>query len=411
MSVPAAIEDLRLRAESLRDQLIRWCNQNSGSENVDGLAKMHDLLAQAFSELGEVNSEVLPGTAARLLRIRFRPNAPRQILFSGHYDTVYGANHAFQRCDILSGDRLRGPGVADMKGGLLVVLAALQAFNRTPGCDQIGGEILLTPDEETGSIASREKVEEAAARHSFALVFEPARENGNLVRARMGTGIFTVRCRGRAAHAGRSPESGRNAILALAEFLPKADAIGKAMPNVLANVGLISGGSAVNIVPDLAEAQINLRVARAADGEKLLSQLREAAAPINRLEGYSLEILGQFNRAPKEISPADQVLFDTWQSVGSKLAEKIDWQDVGGGSDGNLLSAKGLPTLDGLGPVGGQLHSPEEFIDLTSLVSRAQIAAHFLHRLAVQPTLLPERLFPFPRLSKSTRAPIDDQRS
>ncbi|HEU5081042.1 MAG TPA: hydrolase [Opitutaceae bacterium] len=389
MPVPASIQEISQRAEALRDHLIHWANQNSGSNNFAGLAKMHDLLATDFAAVGEVTSIALPDTRARALRIRFSPEAPRQILFSGHYDTVYGGDHPFQRCQVLDNKLLRGPGVADMKGGLLVMLTALQSFARTPHAERIGGEIILTPDEEIGSVGSRALLEEAAPRHAFALVFEPARENGNLVRARMGTGIFTARCRGRSAHAGRAPETGRNAILALAEYLPRADALAKNIPDILLNVGLISGGAAPNIVPDLAEAQINIRVARANDGETVLQQLREAAAPINAREGFSLEIIGQFNRPPKEITAFDESLFGAWQQSAGAFGEKLCWQDVGGGSDGNLLAAVGLPTLDGLGPVGGELHSPNEYVRLTSLVSRAQVAAYFLHRLAAGEIQLP----------------------
>jgi glutamate carboxypeptidase len=169
----------------------------------------------------------------------------------------------------------------------------------------------------------------------------------------------------------------------LAEFLQRTEPIAREIPGVLLNVGLITGGSAANIVPDLAEAQMNIRATQMADGEAVLQRLRDAAAPINAREGFSLEIAGQFNRPPKEISAADEALFQAWQSTALAFGERLGWQDVGGGSDGNLLSAVGLPTLDGLGAVGGELHSPNEFVYLTSLVSRAQIAALFLHRLAI----------------------------
>ena len=212
-----------MKSIPLVDLLIRWADQNSGSDNIAGLAAMRTLLAEEFGTLQDAVVETieLPGTAARALRIRFRPTAPIQVLFSGHYDTVYSSDHAFQKCTRVDDQTLRGPGVADMKGGLVVMLAALRSFENSAVVEKLGGEILLTPDEETGSVASAAILEAAARsrRFAFALVFEPARANGDLVRSRKGTGIYTLTVQGRAAHAGRDPSSGRNAIVALAEIL------------------------------------------------------------------------------------------------------------------------------------------------------------------------------------------------
>lgn len=382
MLVPPEIAGLAQRAEELQERLTGWANQNSGSDHFAGLAAMHALLVEGFQQVGLVESVALPGTPARALVVRFRPQARWQILFSGHYDTVYAADHAFQHCTQIDQRTLRGPGVADMKGGLVVMLAALTTLQQLPAGEQIGGTVLLSPDEEIGSASTRSLLENEAPRHDFGLVFEPSRENGDLVRARMGTGIFTVTCRGRSAHAGRAAQEGRNAIVALAEFLPKADALNRDFPGILLNIGRISGGGAVNIVPELAQAEINLRVSRQEDIARVLHYLEEAAAPIRAREGYSLSIEGKFNRLPKEVTDDDEQLFAQWRECGRELGVALDWQDVGGGSDGNLLAAAGLATLDGLGPVGGQLHSPGEYVKLDSLVPRAQIAALFLHRLA-----------------------------
>jgi glutamate carboxypeptidase len=371
---------------ALRDLLTSWCNINSGSENVAGLERMRHALAAEFAKLPHATVEevALPGANAKALRVRIRPAAPRQLLFSGHYDTVYGAEHPFQTCTLVDEHTLRGPGVADMKGGLVVMLAALREFEASPLAAQIGYEILLTPDEETGSVASRPAIEAAArsGRFEFALVFEPARANGDLVKSRKGTGIFTVACHGRAAHAGRDPSAGRNAILALAEYLPHVDALNRELPGVMLNIGQIRGGGAVNIVPDYAEALVNIRITRAVDEPLVLNRLRELAASINAREGFRLEISGQFNRSPKETTPAEEKIFAVWQQCARELGVSLSWQHVAGGSDGNLLSAAGLPNLDGLGVVGDHLHSDREFVHLPSLVERAQIAACFLEKFA-----------------------------
>ena len=391
MSLPAAISDLPRRAGGLRDLLIRWANQNSGSSSPAGLAAMARLLQAEFGRLGPVEAVPLAGNPAPALRLRVRPAAPLQVFLSGHYDTVYDTDHPFQTCTLLAPDRLRGPGVADMKGGLVVMLAALQAFEKTPHAARLGYEVLLGPDEETGSQGTAPLLEEAARRHRLALVFEPARANGDLVRSRKGTGIFTLTCHGRAAHAGRAPEAGRNAILALCDILPKAEALTRELPGLMVNVGAIQGGGAANIVPDRAEAVLNARVTRPGEDTHFLKRLHDLCAPWHARDGYRIEIGGGFNRGPKVETPAETALFAEWRRGAREFGLELDWQHVGGGSDGNILSAAGLPNLDGLGCVGDHLHSPEEFCHLPSLTQRAQVAALFLHRVAAGEIALPAK--------------------
>lgn len=371
---------------AMRDLLLSWANINSGSGNLAGLACMRAALAAEFGQLAgvEVEHVALATTEAKALRIRLRPGAPVQLVLSGHYDTVYDVGHPFQHCTLLDANTLRGPGVSDMKGGLVVMLAALREFECSPHAAQLGFEIILTPDEETGSAASRPLLEATAAtkRHAFALIFEPARANGDLVKSRKGTGIFTVTVHGRAAHAGRDPGAGRNAILALADLLPQVDALGRELPGVMINVGAIRGGGTVNIVPDFSSADINVRVTRAGDDAIFLRRLGEILAPLNARDGYRAEVSGRFNRGPKIETPFEETLFAAWQQCGREVGANFSWQHVGGGSDGNLLSAAGLPNLDGLGVVGDHLHSAGEFMHLPSLTERARIAARFLAKLA-----------------------------
>ena len=371
---------------ALRDLLISWANLNSGSENLAGLERMRAALRAAFGTIDGATVEDVPlaGTAACALRVRQRPAAPLQILLSGHYDTVYGAADPFQVCTLLNPTTLRGPGVSDMKGGIVVMLGALREFERSPSSAHLGYEILRTPDEETGSVASRPLLEATAAakRHAFALVFEPARANGDLVKSRKGTGIFTLTVHGRAAHAGRDPAAGRNAILALCALLPQVDALGRELPGVMVNVGAIRGGGTVNIVPDFACAEVNVRVTGVGDAAAFFVRLDALLAGVSARDGYRAARSGQFNRGPKVETPFEENLFAAWQQCGRELGVSFSWQHVGGGSDGNLLSAAGLPNLDGLGPVGDHLHSPEEFVHLPSLVERAQIAARFLTKLS-----------------------------
>ncbi len=370
----------------LRDRLIRWANQNSGSDNLPGLAAMLGLLEADFAALPGVTTERVPcaNTAAQALRVRYRPEAPHQVLLSGHFDTVYSADNPFQRCELVDDRTLRGPGVTDMKGGLVVMLAALQSYLASNPPATLGFEVLLTPDEETGSFGSAALFAEAAKRHRLGLVFEPARPNGSLVQSRKGTGNFVATARGRAGHAGKSPSDARNAIAALAEFLVGAHRIPAEMPGVLLNIGLIRGGSeATNVVPDFAQALLDVRITRTVERDAVLARLAELAAPINTREGLRIEITGSFNRPPKECGPVEETVFAAYQQCGRELGlAPFSWVHAGGGSDGNLLSAAGLPNLDGLGVIGDHLHSDREFCILPSLVERAQLCALFLRKLA-----------------------------
>lgn len=386
MTIPRAISRLPERADELSRTLIRWCEQNSGSHHPAGLDAMLELLASAFGELPGATIERVPldGTARRALRVRQRPGAPRQVLCSGHYDTVYDAADPFQRCERLAPGRLRGPGVADMKGGLLTMLAALTAFEQTPAAAQVGYEVLLGPDEEIGSPGTAPLLAAAAPRFELGLVFEPARPNGDLVHSRKGIGNFTVTSHGRAAHAASGGQQGRNAIAALAEYLVAVHRLPQELPGVLLNIGSIRGGGpATNVVPDRAEASLDVRVTQTADRTAVLARLEALAAPINARDGHRLELTGGFSRPPMERSAAADAAFAAWQAAGRDLGlAPFSWVHAGGASDANNLVAAGLPCLDGLGPVGDRLHSAEEWCDLPSLVDRAQVAALWLHRFA-----------------------------
>ncbi len=393
MSLPPSIAHLPARRPELTALLLRWCNQNSGSDHPAGLAVMLALLETAFRRLPGAAVERVPlaGTAAQLLRIRVRPDAKIRLLLSGHYDTVYGAGDPFQTCDFLSDDKLRGPGTADMKGGLLTLLAALEAFEQTPHASRLGYEVLLNPDEETGSFGAAPVFAEIAPTCTFGLVFEPARPNGDLVQSRKGTGNFTAVSHGRAAHAASPTRAGRNAIAALAEFLADAHRLPDTMPGVLLNIGNISGGGpATNVVPDQARAQLDIRITRLSERAAVLARLQDLAAPINARDGHRLEITGGFNRPPMESSPAAAAVFAAWQDAGRALAlPPFNWVHTGGASDGNTLFAAGLPCLDGLGPIGDRLHSPEEWVQPSSIMERAQLAALVLHRIAAGEVTLP----------------------
>ena len=390
--IPPSIAALPARTAELGALLERWANINSGSGHAAGLARMADTLRADFSRafpaatIEEINTDA-PGfnpPGSRALRIRLRPAAPTQVFLCGHYDTVYEADDVFQVCRWLDATTLNGPGVADMKGGLVTILAALQAFEATPHAASVGWEVLLTPDEETGSHGTAHLFRGAARDHQFGFVFEPGRPNGNIIHSRKGTGGLVAICHGRAAHAAKVPNDGRSAILALAEFLLDAAKIPSEMPDVMVNVGNIRGGTAAtNVVPHFAESEIDIRITKIADSKPLLARFQALADRINTRDGIKLTLKGGFNRPPKECLPAEEAVFPEWQRAARDVGvPEFTWVHGGGGSDGNFLTAGGLPNLDGIGPIGDNLHSDREFCRVETIAPRAQIVALFLHRVA-----------------------------
>ena len=397
--IPPSIAALPVRTAELGALLERWANINSGSGHAAGLARMADTLRADFSHafpaatIEEINTDA-PGfnpSGSRALRIRLRPAAPTQVFLCGHYDTVYEADDAFQVCRWLDATTLNGPGVADMKGGLVTILAALQAFEATPHAASVGWEVLLTPDEETGSHGTAHLFRGAARDHQFGFVFEPGRPNGNIIHSRKGTGGLVATCHGRAAHAAKVPNDGRSAILALAEFLLDAAKIPSEMPDVMVNVGNIRGGTAAtNVVPHFAESEIDIRITKIADSEPLLARFQALADRFNTRDGIKLTLKGGFNRPPKECLPAEEAVFPEWQRAARDVGvPEFTWVHGGGGSDGNFLTAGGLPNLDGIGPIGDNLHSDREFCRVETIAPRAQIVALVLHRVAAGEIQLP----------------------
>lgn len=385
MTIPTAIAGLPARTTEFGRLLTEWAQINSGSGHLAGLDRMRAALRSAYAVLpgAQIDEPPCPGTAAAL-RVRMRPEAPLRILLNGHFDTVYEADDPFQSCRWLDAERLNGPGVADMKGGLLTMLAALQAFEATPRANRIGWEVLLTPDEETGSHGSRALLQAAAHANHFGLVYEPARPNGDLVRSRKGTGAVVVTCRGRAAHAAKIPNDGRNAILALADFALAASHIPDDLRGVLINVANFRGGGpATNVVPDFATAELDVRITQASDRSGLAARLEKLAAAINAREGFQLEYHLRFNRPPKECHPVEETVFAAWQRNAATLGlPAFSWVHTGGASDGNFLSEAGLPNLDGLGPIGDGLHSSRETLLVPTIATRAQLTALFLDGVA-----------------------------
>ena len=377
------------------DQVTAWAAINSGSRNLVGLAEMAGLLADAFAALpGEIElQEAAPVEAmaadgrlnpvehGRNLHLRVRPEAPVQLLFTGHMDTVFGADHDFQTVFWRADGVLGGPGVADMKGGLAVMLAALQALETAANAASVGYDVLINSDEETGSLSSSGLIGELARGKAAALTYEPsALPDGTLAHARGGSGNYSVVVTGRAAHAGRNPQDGRNAIVAASALALELKAIEG--PDITINPAKIDGGSSNNVVPALAVLRFNIRPKTAEAAERFLGQLRHLLDNLEADHEVSTALYGGITRPPKPVDPQAQKLFDLVRRSGTDLGQEIGWKPSGGVCDGNNIAATGVPVVDTMGVRGGAIHSPDEFMIVSSLAERAALSALVLQKLA-----------------------------
>ncbi|HYJ30067.1 MAG TPA: hydrolase [Allosphingosinicella sp.] len=378
------------------DQVRAWAAVGSGSRNLTGLAEIAGLLADAFSGLPgalalvdaaaveEVDASGWrrPLDHGRNLHLRVRPEAPVQLLFTGHMDTVYGADHSFREVFWREpGTVLGGPGVADMKGGIAVMLAALEAVEASAPANRIGYEVVINSDEEVGSPGSAALIAAAAQGKHAALTYEPAAlPDGTLAGARPGSGNFSLVVTGRSAHAGRNPEDGRNALLAAADLALRLDRA-KA-PGLSVNPSKIDGGGPTNVVPDHAVLRINMRPRTPADQELGQYLLDEAVAAVAAERDLRIDIHGGWGRPPKPLTPEAEALFRLVARCGADLDLAIGWQDSGGVCDGNNIAASGVPVVDTMGVRGGAIHSPEEYLIVESLAERARLSALTILRLA-----------------------------
>lgn len=390
------VHALNSRKQLMIEQLHQFCVINSGTENLQGLAQMHQALSAAFMPIADkiqtpklaatttinMTGDTITQHCGDALFIRKRPELKRRVLLCGHMDTVYAANHSFQTLTYLNDNEINGPGVADMKGGLIVILHALAAFEENSSASELGWDVLINADEEIGSPTSSPFFTEIAANYQAALVYEPAMTiNGMLAKNRRGSGKLTLIATGKSAHVGRAFCEGRNAICYLAEAITSIHALNGQREGVTINVGKIAGGEALNVVPDKAVTKLDIRINQAEDEQWVRQQLTTLINKMKR-EDYSLTVQGEFGRPVKRISAATERLFTRIQHVGRELGLSIDWQDSGGCCDGNNLAQHGLPVIDTLGVRGGSIHSPNEFILLDSLVERASLNALLLLDLA-----------------------------
>ncbi len=393
-SLEAALLE-QVDASPMLEQVQTWSAINTGTGNLTGLAEQAGRLADAFSALpGDVRleepapasaitpaGEEAPVAYGKHLVLHVRPQAERRFLLTGHMDTVFPASHPFQGQTWLDEQTLNGPGVADMKGGIAVILAALKAFEASAAAQAVGYDVMINSDEETGSLSSAPLIAQLARGKAAALTYEPsALPDGTLAGARAGSGNWSVTIRGRSAHAGRNPDDGRNAIVAAAALALGLKALHR--DGLSVNPARIEGGSANNVVPDLAVLRFNIRPRHEQDTEEFSIQFKQLIKAIENEHEVSVHLHGGISRPPKPVDARAEKLFGIVEECSALLGQPITRKASGGVCDGNNIAACGVPVVDTMGVRGGAIHSPDEFLIVPSLEERAKLSALVLHRLA-----------------------------
>ncbi len=383
-------------AESV-ERLTRWCDTNSWSLDEKRLRQMAELLCEDFQHMGvEFTRMELPpvrvlGEDGRWaeqptgpgLLWHLRPEAAKRVLMMIHYDTVYPAEHQPSTCRV-DGSRMIGPGTADAKGGIATIYSALSAIMNLTLAENVGVSVFLNPDEEIGSPASKLLMQELAPQFDMALLFEPTLPDGTLVRARKGSGNFSLIVHGCSAHAGRDPGAGRNAIVQAARLTLALSALNSPETGVQINVGKVTGGGPLNQVPAKAVVQLNVRVDTDAALKQTQEQMRQLAEEYST-DGFRVEMEGEFHAPPKIPNDRFVALQKTVERAGQRVGRTIGWRDTGGACDGSKLAYLGLPNVDTLGVCGNGLHSSDEYCDLASLVSAASLVVAIILEFADHP--------------------------
>lgn len=346
--------------------LERMVSMESPSLDKQRTDKLVEYVGSRFQEIGGI-VEIIPAEKfGNHLCVRFAGSSDGGVLLLGHTDTVWPAGEIRKRPFKIESGRATGPGVFDMKAGILLMWMALRDLKETPVT------VLLTSDEEAGSPSSRSLIETIASRCRAVLVLEPSLPGGALKTSRKGTGKFTVKAIGRPAHAGIEPEKGVNAIEEISRQIVKLQAMTDSARGITVTVGVVQGGTQSNVVPAEAAAEIDVRITSVEEAAQVTQAIRALSAD---LPGARLEIHGAINRPPMERNSETARLFETARRIAAELGMELKEGSTGGASDGNFTAALGIPTLDGLGAIGGGAHALDEWVDAATLPQRAALIA------------------------------------
>ncbi len=352
---------------------------DSPTSDAAAVRNVQDVLRRELADIG-ADVELTDTPNGPFLAAQLGPRGRGRVLLVGHADTVFPQGAAAGRPYREDGGIAYGPGVSDMKGCIAMCLETPRALRETLGDG--GGEawLLISPDEEVGSPYGGPLIEQRLTRALASLVLEAGRQDGSIVRSRQGFGTAVFQVEGRAAHAGVEPEKGINAIVETGRLIERVLAAARNIPGVRVSPGVVQGGVRPNVVPPEARLECDIRASDAGAAAQLLEALRQiAAAPT--LPGARIAFHGGLHVPVWPDDGSNARLLNLYQEGAAALGAEVDAVRTGGGSDGNRTAAFGVPTLDGLGPIGGLDHSPDEFLDLTSVAPRAALLGYLVARL------------------------------
>lgn len=360
------------------DEIERLVRAESPSTDKSAVDRCGEILAERLTSIGGRVQRIGRAASGDPIRAAFG-RGTRQVLLLGHLDTVWPVGQLERMPVRRTGDRLHGPGTLDMKAGLVVAMTAMRAIDRAKEADGMRRVILCTTDEEIGSAASRELIEEEARRSDAVLVLEPALPGGAVKTSRQAVGQFELAIGGVSAHAGIDPGKGASAIHELARQIARVEALQDLSRGVSVNVGIISGGTRPNVIAEQARATVDVRAPRMEDARRVEDAFRSLSVQDPRT---TLTLAGGFERPPLERTAAVVRLYEMARDVSRDLGRELREGGTGGGSDGSFTAALGVPTLDGLGPDGDGAHAVHEHVLISSLAWRAALVAGLVSRIA-----------------------------
>lgn len=376
MTLPITTGDIEFAA--FLEELRRWVEMETPSGDAAAVNRLADRIEMLAHDAG-LSAERTAGTLGfgdilALRTPRLEGHNAKSILILAHIDTVHATGTLREKLPLHEdGDRLYGPGIYDMKAGVLMAIEAMKLAMKTG--HNLPIDLLIVPDEEVGSKSSRPLIEEFARKAAYALVVESARDGGKIVTARKGVGMFDIVVRGRASHAGVRPLDGRSAIRAAARLVLELEALNDPVRGITVTTGTIHGGTGRNTIPAECRLQLDLRLPDAAIAAEVIDTIR-AMTPVD--PDISFEISGELNRPPFAQSEEGRRLFDHTAQIAADLGITLEGMVTGGGSDGNFTAALGVPTLDGLGADGAGAHTFDEHILVSSLVPRTALLANLM---------------------------------
>lgn len=368
--------------EAYSHELSYLVNIDSGSKDFEGIAKVGLYFEKKFSELGWITRQVNISEECGLCWEMSNSKSENiDVLLLGHLDTVFPSGTSQERPYRVEGTKAYGPGVADMKGGLLLgyyALKTLQENNRLTGINVC---FAFNSEEEVSSTHARPWIERLARRSKLVLVIEPGRPNGALVNTRKGVARYQIEFGGISAHSGVNPEKGASAVGELGHWIVALHKLTDFAKGTTVNVGVVAGGTAANVVAEKASAKVDVRFSELSEFTKVDSAIRQLMASPS-VPGVKAAVVGGLTRPPMVPTEKTLAYCREIEKIGQEYDLDIKWTMTGGGSDGNFSAALGVPTIDALGPVGGSTHNPNEYIELSSIMPRLQLLQEIIARAA-----------------------------